>query len=1504
MIKVNCEACGAPYDVDPRRIPASGLKMRCPSCGATFHVQAPKTDASAFDLDLPIAKGAARPAGRPGAATAAAKAAPDLIDLPAAKGRPPPESLPDALADDLVDPSGPGAIIRPEFDIDLPAAKHNVDLPAPKGGGRSARLAPDFGANAPGASSNNTAGLPKPGASGLELDLPAPKGGFVPKKPGTAGARAQPPAKVAPAPLPAPSLPMATPAASTPALSNFDLDLPAPKQAAAKPAAGAGPRAEMRPSLGADLELDLPAPKIETRGQNKSQAAAVKPKTETPAGGFDLDLPAPKAPGAANPSKSFSRPSLEANLPAVKTKHENLNVGMAKDSLAVDPSPMFAGKKAGGALGELDEVQINFGGLNQGSVARDQSHVDLPAPSNLPAVKQAKPAGTMLGLGQGGKFAKDSLDIPRGFEPATDPANFELGDLLPAPADLPQAKKEKPRQAQPAEDPFSDLNLPAPADLPVTKKAPAAGTMLGLGQAGRDAKPASTAFGIGQMLDESLGQPGGAAAGAGSFDFELDLPPPTRSNPDASGPINLERLSLPSAEAAGRKAPFGATMALGADDLEMGGGGVSFSGMGDDDPFKNLGRSPSNNQTIELDGMLEFGRPAGNAFDARGGGGDAFGELDFGLDNGPKTGGMPLLAPRPVPASQHPAGFDARAVEAELLGDEAAVGAEARPRKKRKAKKEGKAVPGYVWPILLVCVIGGAGAGLGMFTHHGYFGVYLLEQLLPAAGDPARVSAAIAQAEKLAKADTFLDLRKSLVVLSDARNEAGLNHELLARSLLNEALYQLRFGEDAQSSQRSVAILARVMERGPDAKGLNLARAADAARRGELSIASELLAQEPPSRDPMRGLVAGEIALLKKQPETASKAFRESLANGGGARANWGVARALIAQEKLAEAEESAKATLAESPVHPAALTFLAQRAFARHDIPVALELTRQATGEHKVGDARARPSRRDRADAFALAGQIEQALEHPREAQLAYEASLAADPVRTETLIGSGSMLMRLGRSREALSRFESALSAKPPSAPDASGKVPLIEATVGATQALLLLERANDAMNRIAGLSAQFPKDATVTLWQGHAFEALEKWDEAEAAFRKTIELSPNSFGGYVALSQLLFKRARPEEGARVLADASGKVKDSAEVRRMLGYSELTRNHLPEAIHHFEAALHFEANDAGALLGMTTAQRKSGNLTVAEKTLAKLEKIEPTFAGLTLERGQLLEARGDYSGAAAAYKLALETRPHDTDLKLRLGAALVTAGRLEEAEAILPEVLKERPTSAEAEHFVGRMLLAKKETAQAVQHFERSIAFDALRAEYHLYLAWAYLDQGNLGAALTTINKALERDPNLADARWILGRIQLRTGAVKDALVSFQLTLKLKPGRVEALANMGDAYDQLRDLPAAIRSYQEAVRHAPENADWWYRLGTLHLDRGSRDEARVALAEAVLRGDRLIEKPTWLADAHRLYAEVLRESGRAGEAIEHYRVFLDTAPNGHPDRPEVQRIVTSGQR
>ena len=122
MIKVKCDACGAPYEVDPRRIPKTGLKMRCPACGASVHVHPPSAVAPTepglpparvpqplsgahapgrlpnmdLELDLPALKGSpGKPAAHPGiAAFGPGFESTDLTDLPAVKGSQPARTAP------------------------------------------------------------------------------------------------------------------------------------------------------------------------------------------------------------------------------------------------------------------------------------------------------------------------------------------------------------------------------------------------------------------------------------------------------------------------------------------------------------------------------------------------------------------------------------------------------------------------------------------------------------------------------------------------------------------------------------------------------------------------------------------------------------------------------------------------------------------------------------------------------------------------------------------------------------------------------------------------------------------------------------------------------------------------------------------------------------------------------------------------------------------------------------------------------------------------------------------------------------------------------------------------------------------------------------------------------------------------------------------------------------------------------------------------------------------
>jgi predicted Zn finger-like uncharacterized protein len=1472
MRKVNCEACGTAYDVDPRRIPPNGMKMRCPACGASVHVMplgtegaaAPRASLNELDLDLPAPKlpktALGAPSGLPPVKIPAKVAAKlpelDVSDLPAVKPKAPARpALSTSAADDLAD---------------LPAPKPNKPKLAPPGDIFGAKL---------------TAPLtPK-------IDLPSDD--ELEGEPA----------------LPALKKPAAPQAAKAAAPLDVELDLP-----------GLPPPK--------DLGVDLPAPKkplapsFEAKKPEQKPLApsfeAKKPEQKPLAPSFELDVPL--AP-VATPKKSFAKPSA-ANLEPARPVAPLQSSGgiLPKDSLAVEPSPFFANNAALGTFGALDE-------LDPQKAPPELS--DLPAPSDLPALK--KPASAKTSLGLGGSLPKDSLDMPSGFahahaavpvisglqslgglspvaiSPAA--AAEPLSELdLPAPRDLPALKKPAATSSLPELDlpaprdlpalksatpSLSELDLPAPRDLPALKKpaaaaAPKTGSFEVQPLTPAALKPGGLSLDLppmrgGTKADLELGDfdralDGLESRGGGSFGalgLDLDLPPAKHS--DTTGSFaGLEPIALPAAGASNTNQSPLTTLELSSHELLM----------SSDSSSTHFDK----HSLPALSSLAPLGAPRSESLSPLGDvGGEAFGELDLGVGRESSVG-LPIAIP--TTQRRSPSTLPKPEIEdAELLGDE--------PLKKKKKPLGGGAVPGWAIPVGLVAALGLGGTALGMFTQHGWFGVYLLEQLLPAAGDPARVKEAIDQAERQAKTDAYVDARRALITLSDARNDAGLNRELLARSLLHEALYQLRFGEDAQSASRSAAILARVLERGSDVPGLTLARAADAARRNDLAAANALLGQVPPQSDRYYGLVAGELALLEKQWERAAQMFELAAKAGEVARGQWGVARARIAQSKPVEAEAAARAVLAASPLHSPAHSLVAEAALLHGNVEEAFEHARIAAGRIAINGVKARPSKAERARAFSLEGHAEEKRDHPREAQASYELALAAEPMSVPDLLGSARMAMRLGRPQDALSRFDSALNAKPSDQPGFDGHIPALEAGIGAIEALLSLQRAEEALPRVNALAAKWPNDPDVQLWHGHVLEALDRADDAESDFRGVIEKTPKQFDGYVALSQLLFKRGRPEEAARVLSQAASKVKDSAEVRRMLGTSELTRLHLPEAIKQFEAALKFDAKDPGALFGLATAQRKSGQLDAADTTLDRLQAVDPTFPGISLERGQLLETHGQYEAAAETYRKALASRPTDSDLKLRLGAALVTAGKIDEAESVLNQVLKERPASAEAEHYLGRILFARKETALAVQRFERAVNFDIRVPEYHMYLAWALLEQGDYGSALESVQKAITRDPNLADARWILGRIQLRTGAVKDALVNFQAALRLKPGRIEAFANMGDAYDELRDLPSAIKNYQEAVKKAPDNAEWWYRLGQLQLDKGQRDAARASLSEAVLRGDKLSERPSWLADAHRTYGDVLRESKRNNEASEHYKLFLEMAPLGHPDRAEIEQLV-----
>ena len=807
----------------------------------------------------------------------------------------------------------------------------------------------------------------------------------------------------------------------------------------------------------------------------------------------------------------------------------------------------------------------------------------------------------------------------------------------------------------------------------------------------------------------------------------------------------------------------------------------------------------------------------------------------------------------------------------------------------------------------LVAVIVGTGFYAGT-TKYGLFGIHLVEPFLPGSGDELVVTQAIEGAELVAASDTYSATRAALAQLSVARGEAGLNRSLVARSLLHESYFQIRYGQDPESGSTADALRLHLQRRGDEAPRVHVALAADALRNADATTASaeiDLASREDPT-DVYLDLVTGEIALRNQQGEKAVDAFSGALQKHDSARAQWGLARAhrMLGQEDQAAA--AARATLTASPKHAGARVAVAEQQIANGEIEQASELLQGPAGLAPVDGATLQVARADKSAALTLIATIEEQRGRLGAAREMYEKAIELDSSNSNAALGAARLVLLEGVYQDALARFQTVLGSEvPPGAPlDATGKPRVVvQAKLGAAEALLAMDKADEAKKLLADLQTPEPVNANVEIWQGKVAAALDQSKDAVLHFRNAIELDPTAIGAYMALAKHYADTKRPDEAVGVLVQAQKNVEITAEVRRLVGWAELQRGNLDDAIKQFKAALEMEPMDSSAEFGLAEAYRRKRMFAEAAASLAKVEEMDAKFPGLQLEKGLLAEAQGDMAGAIADYRGALSESPNDTALKSRLGAALVIVGELDEADKLLREVLKVQPYSAEADHYLGRVALLRGQVHDSRQLFERAVRLEPDNGTYRMYVAWAALESNEMIPALRELEAALKLEPNLGDAYWLRARIRIHAGTVRDALADLERALQLNPNRVEAWAAMGECHYQLGQVREAVADFEKAVAGQPQRAYWWYRL---QLDEGMRPKALTSLVTSASLGDDSPTEHGWLADAHRLIGDIYYAQGKRQDAVIEYGRYLELADKGAIDRADVEaklRKISQGR-
>lgn len=298
----------------------------------------------------------------------------------------------------------------------------------------------------------------------------------------------------------------------------------------------------------------------------------------------------------------------------------------------------------------------------------------------------------------------------------------------------------------------------------------------------------------------------------------------------------------------------------------------------------------------------------------------------------------------------------------------------------------------------------------------------------------------------------------------------------------------------------------------------------------------------------------------------------------------------------------------------------------------------------------------------------------------------------------------------------------------------------------------------------------------------------------------------------------------------------------------------------------------------------------------------------------GSLLLRERKMGEALPILTSALRLEPEYLPAKLKMGEALLGAGKTEEAGKIYEGILKDYSDTAEAYYGLGRVKAALGDQAAAAELYRQACELFPTYGAAHYGLAVAYRKLGQIQQAQEQANLHERNNyivPPLADplrdelraldmsaATHLERGVQLeQVGRIDDAIAETEKALELDPSLAKAHLNLLILYAKTGNAKEAEEHYKALLALAPDQfSEAYYNYGVLLRNQGKFDEAEQAFRKT------LALAPSNDA-AHDNLGYLLERQGKLEEAANEYKKAIEDNPMSRQAHFKLGRILVNQQ-
>jgi type IV pilus assembly protein PilF len=198
-----------------------------------------------------------------------------------------------------------------------------------------------------------------------------------------------------------------------------------------------------------------------------------------------------------------------------------------------------------------------------------------------------------------------------------------------------------------------------------------------------------------------------------------------------------------------------------------------------------------------------------------------------------------------------------------------------------------------------------------------------------------------------------------------------------------------------------------------------------------------------------------------------------------------------------------------------------------------------------------------------------------------------------------------------------------------------------------------------------------------------------------------------------------------------------------------------------------------------------------------------------------------------AASQKKIEQAREKDPQYQYNIGLFYLNSSNLDEASKYFQKALALDPRHYQSLNMMGLVAAMRGNFQESVNFYKRSLAIAPDFSDAHNNLGTVYLELGNLDGAEEEFKKVIE-DPNYTKKELPycnLARLYIEKRDFDKARSCVDNAIRLNSRFALAFNLQGVIFENQDNVPAAIGSYQTAVRIVPDDVTFNFNLGAAYF-------------------------------------------------------------------------------